>query len=140
VTVIDFPELNAGKTQGLEQMENADTSEDVKSHDVTLFEPSGSGPVRQSVVEDQEPDKIPEIIREVEKLKPEHDLAELACLHELYRTFFKLGGVLSVIQAKGWFEPCTSFRDYVENELGLEYCKAEYWTSIYKALTENNVR
>jgi hypothetical protein len=54
-------------------------------------------------------------------------------------TFFKLGGVLSVIQSNGWFEPYASFREYVEKEHGIEYRRAVYWTAIYNALAESKV-
>ena len=53
--------------------------------------------------------------------------------------FFKLGGVLSVIQANGWYQPYASFREYVEKEHGLVYRKAVYWTAIYNHLAEAKV-
>lgn len=58
---------------------------------------------------------------------------------ETEATFFKLGGVLSVIQANGWFTPYASFREFVEKEHGLHYRKAVYWVGIYNSLAESKV-
>lgn len=54
-------------------------------------------------------------------------------------SYFKLGGVLSVINANGWFKPYGSFKDYVENEHGIKYRNARYFISIYETLVEANI-
>jgi hypothetical protein len=54
-------------------------------------------------------------------------------------SFFKLGGVLSVINANGWYEPYGSFKEYVEHEHGIKYRNARYFISIYETLVEANI-
>lgn len=54
-------------------------------------------------------------------------------------TFFKLGGVLAAIQSNSWFTPYTSFKDYVEMEVGVDYRRACYWTRIYNDITESGI-
>jgi len=85
-------------------------------------------------------DVLSDLVHEVENMK-EQEAREMAKVlgNETEMTLFKLGGVLSVIQANGWFEPYGSFRDYVEKELGMHYRKATYWVSIYNHLAESKV-
>ena len=54
-------------------------------------------------------------------------------------TFFQIGGVLSRIQSKKWYEPYSSLRDYIEQEHGLNYRRAMYWIEIYNRLTESQI-
>jgi hypothetical protein len=89
------------------------------------------------IVED---DLIQDLVHEIENMKekPARQLvAELAETAEV--TFFKLGGVLSVIQAHGWHEPYASFREFVEKEHGLAYRKATYWIEIYNCLAQAGI-
>jgi hypothetical protein len=96
--------------------------------------------VKTGEILQQGEDVLSDLIHEIETMK-EKDAKEL--VHTLREqtevTFFKLGGVLSVIQANGWFEPYASFREYVEKEHGIEYRRAVYWTAIYNALAESKV-
>lgn len=57
-------------------------------------------------------------------------------LAETEFTYFRLGGVLAVIQSNGWFAPHASFKDYIENEVGIQYRRAMYFVSIYTKLVE----
>ena len=54
-------------------------------------------------------------------------------------TYFKLGGVLCVIDTKEWFGAQGNFRDYVEVTLGIGYRKARYLMSIYTALLDADI-
>lgn len=54
---------------------------------------------------------------------------------------FELGGVLSVIQAEGWWqESHESFKDFIEAEMGMKYRKAMYLIEIYMALVNSGVQ
>lgn len=99
------------------------------SKEMTTVKPAKTGEV-------VEPDEIADMVHEIENLK-EKDARKLAAeLNEQAEfTFFKLGGVLSVIQANNWFAPFASFREYVETEHGLHYRKAMYWVAIYNDMT-----
>ena len=85
-------------------------------------------------------DLIIDIVQTVENLKEKEarELVVQLCEGAEF-TFFKLGGVLSVIQANGWYEPYASFKDYVETERGINYRTARYWISIYNGIVESGV-
>jgi hypothetical protein len=85
-------------------------------------------------------DPLFELVHEIENIKEQEARALVGKLAEQSEiTFFRLGGVLSVIQANSWFSPYASFKDYVEKEHGLHYRKASYWVSIYNGLVESKV-
>ncbi|WP_113155934.1 hypothetical protein [Nitratireductor sp. OM-1] len=85
-------------------------------------------------------DALVDLIHEIETMKEKEARSLVTELSEQTEfTFFKLGGVLSVIQANGWYEPYASFREFVENEHGLHYRKATYWVGIYNNLSESKV-
>lgn len=83
-----------------------------------------------------EPDALSDMVSEIENLK-EKDAKDLVgkLAEQAEFTYFKLGGVLSVIQVQGWFQPYASFREYVEKEHGIQYRKAMYWVAIYNDLS-----
>lgn len=91
-------------------------------------------------VEQPGEDLLADLVHEVENMteKAARDTVKQLS-NETEMTCFKMGGVLSVIQAHNWFEPYASFREYVEKELGLHYRKATYWVSIYNSLSESGV-
>ncbi|MCL4743808.1 MAG: hypothetical protein KJZ83_00185 [Burkholderiaceae bacterium] len=85
-------------------------------------------------------DVLSDLVHEIENMKENEARAVVTALNnETEMTLFKLGGVLSVIQANGWYEPYASFREYVEKELGMHYRRAAYWVSIYNHLAESKV-
>lgn len=85
-------------------------------------------------------DMIIDIVHEIETMNEKDARAVVATLaDQTEKTFFKLGGVLSVIQANSWFQPYGTFRDYVEKEHGIQYRRAMYWISIYNKLVESKV-
>jgi hypothetical protein len=85
-------------------------------------------------------DILADLVFEIENMKEKQALELVGTLAEHTEvTFFKLGGVLSVIQANGWFAPYNSFREFVEKKHGIHYRKAVYWTDIYNKLAEAKV-
>ena len=85
-------------------------------------------------------DLLADLVFEIENVKEKQALELVGILAEQTEvTFFKLGGVLSVIQANGWFSPYASFREFVESKHGIHYRKAVYWTDIYNKLAEAKI-
>lgn len=96
--------------------------------------------VAEEVVEGE--DMIADTAAEVENLtqsKATKMVPEL--LDNIDKDYFKLGGVLSVIQYNGWFQDggYENFRAYVEAECSIQYRKAMYLISIYNGLVESGV-
>lgn len=90
-----------------------------------------------------ENDLIVQTAHEVENLKEDKAFKMVpALLDSTAQGDFKLGGVLSVIQAQGWYmdRGYENFRGYVESECGLNYRKAMYLISIYNGLVESGVK
>lgn len=55
-------------------------------------------------------------------------------------SYFKLGGVLSVIQDNGWWEDdADTFKSFIEDNFGLHYRKAMYLINIYDKLVEAGI-
>lgn len=52
---------------------------------------------------------------------------------------FRLGGVLALVQAKGWFGGYATLRDYVQAEYGIKYRKAVYLIAIYNGLVNSGI-
>ena len=92
--------------------------------------------------ESETEDLIVKTVHEVENLEPNKafDLVP-KLLNSIDQDYFKLGGVLSVIQAQGWYmdRGYESFRAFVEGECGMHYRKAMYLISIYNGLVESGV-
>lgn len=94
-------------------------------------------------MEKAETDLIVLTAHEVENLVEEKAFKMVpALLDSTAQGDFKLGGVLSVIQAQGWYmdRGYENFRGYVESECGLNYRKAMYLISIYNGLVESGVK
>ena len=86
------------------------------------------------------PDLISGVASELENLKEAEARKLVTELRENSDFgFFKLGGVLSVIQSNNWIEPHGSFKDFVEAEHGLNYRRAMYWIGIYNGLVESGI-
>jgi hypothetical protein len=86
------------------------------------------------------PDLISTVAAELENLKEVEARKLVTELREgADFGFFKLGGVLSVIQSNNWIEPHGTFRDFVENEHGLNYRRAMYYIGIYNGLVESGI-
>lgn len=123
---------------------NKDDAVDVESSVLELKPKKTGSTVSTSVAKEGEivadDDVIINISHEIENLSKEGARTIVASLaDQTEKTFFKLGGVLSVIQANSWFEPYGTFRDYVEKEHGLAYRRAMYWIAIYNGLVASGV-
>ena len=86
-------------------------------------------------------DVINELSTEIENITKE---AAFALVPELIDSvgfsYFKLGGVLSVIQENQWWQDdAESFREFIEEEFGMHYRKAMYLINIYDSLVEADI-
>ena len=85
-------------------------------------------------------DQLTDLIHEIETLDEKH---AIGCVAELIDqaevTYFRLGGVLSLIICNGWHAPYSTFREFVEKGHGIGYRKANYFVSIYNYLAESKV-
>jgi len=87
-------------------------------------------------------DLIVETAHELENLKKDVAFKLVSELAEnVDYTYFKLGGVLSVIQSNNWYgdEGYETFRSFVETEYGIHYRKAMYLVAIYNGLVDSGV-
>lgn len=87
-------------------------------------------------------DLIVQTAHQIENLSEEKAFKQVpALLDDIDQNSFKLGGVLSLIQANGWFmnKGYENFRAYVEAECAIEYRKAMYLIAIYNGLVESGV-
>ncbi len=88
------------------------------------------------------PDLIADTSHEIETMTKDNALEEVRNLINAAEfNFFKIGGILSVIQANGWWQESVedNFKTFVENVYGIAYRKAIYWIAIYNALVESGV-
>ncbi len=121
---------------------NETVAED-KGTEVAIAKPKGKAKAVAKAALNGEvvsPDALTDLVHEIENLKEKQArelVGELAEQAEV--TFFRLGGVLSVVQANGWYKPFASFREFVEKEHGIHYRKATYWVGIYNELAESKV-
>lgn len=85
-------------------------------------------------------DVISDIVHSVENLTQDQAMSLVHQLSEETEvTYFKLGGVLSVIAANKWIGQYGTFKEYVDKEHGINYRRAMYWISIYNSLVESKV-
>lgn len=88
-------------------------------------------------------DMIVKTAHEIENLKEDKAFKLVPqLLNNIDHDYFRLGGVLSVIQAQGWYmdKNYENFRAFVESECGIQYRKAMYLISIYNGLVESGVQ
>ena len=86
------------------------------------------------------PDLLAQTALDVEKLTEKQAHAEVMHLVEdIDYNSFRLGGVLTAIQEKQWFDGHESFRDLVQDKFGVHYRKAMYLVDIYKNLIEKEI-
>lgn len=88
-------------------------------------------------------DLIEKTAHEIENLKEDKALKLVpSLLDNIDHDFFKLGGVLSLIQANGWFmdQGYENFRAYVEAQTDIGYRKAIYLIGIYNGLVESGIK
>ncbi len=86
------------------------------------------------------PDVITDIVFSIENLKEKDARSTVNRLIEQgEESYFKLGGVLSLIQVNHWYKPYPSLREFIESECGMEYRRAMYWVATYNYLVESKV-
>lgn len=77
----------------------------------------------------------------IESLKKDDALARLLELEEdQERTFFEMGGVLSMIQKRKWFDPCASLDEWVEKNTAISRAKARALIQIYDAVVKSGLK
>lgn len=95
-----------------------------------------------AAAETAEDDLIVKVAHEVENLKEEKALALVpTLLDNIDRDGFRLGGVLSKVQAEGWFMNTghETFKSWVEASTGIAYRKAMYLVNIYNQLVGSGI-
>jgi len=88
------------------------------------------------------PDLIVLTAHEIENLKEDKAFKMIPqLLNNIDHDYFRLGGVLSLVQAQGWYmdKNYENFRAFVEAETGILYRKAMYLIQIYNGLVESGV-
>lgn len=95
---------------------------------------------KQATETTSENDVIMEVAHEVENLTQEKAISLVPTLVEdLEFNMFKIGGILSVINAHKWFGEHKNFKELVEKEFNMEYRKAMYLADIYDNLLVNEI-
>jgi hypothetical protein len=85
-------------------------------------------------------DPLNDMIHNIENLDEKHAREMIGTLVDQAEvTYFRLGGVLSLIICNGWHKPYNTFQEFVEKEHGIGYRKANYFVSIYNYLAESKV-
>jgi len=86
-------------------------------------------------------DLIGDIASEIENISKEAAFEMVPALIESVDfSYFKLGGVLSVIQDNGWWEgESETFKLFIPEKFGLQYRKAMYLIKIYNDLVAANI-
>lgn len=82
-------------------------------------------------------DQIVLIAAEIENIKEDKAFKMLpSLLEDINRNHFKIGGLLSKVQAEGWFQDkgFETFKAFVESTYGMKYRKAMYFIEIYNCL------
>ncbi len=85
---------------------------------------------------------IAEVVKQVENLSADAAFKETTALIEAVdANYFKVGGLLSAIQANNYFteKGYDNFKDCIEKEFGLAYRKAMYLIKIYNAIVAADV-
>lgn len=88
-------------------------------------------------------DLIVQVAQECESLKEDKAFKLIpTLLNNIDHDYFKLGGVLAVIQSNAWFmdKGFDNFKAYLESETGINYRKAMYLVSIYNGLVASGVK
>jgi hypothetical protein len=72
-----------------------------------------------------EADLISDLVHQIENLKESDAKARLLALEDAHeKTYFEIGGVLSVMQKGKWYDPCASLDEWVEKNTGMSRSKA----------------
>jgi hypothetical protein len=120
-------ELEVGETENAAGVTAAQASGELENHNPTHA---------QSTVGDD----IGGLIQDIGNLTKDDAIARLLELEEHHeKTFFEIGGVLSAIQKRKWFEPFASLDEWVEKNTALSRSKARALIQIYDAVVTSGV-
>ena len=101
--------------------------------------PSKASPKKPSALEPEDID-IGDLVHEIENLKKEEALTRISQLVDTHEVaYFKLGGVLSVINNNKFYDPYDSFDKWVENETAMKRAKARALIQIYDAIANSGI-
>src|SRR5258707_2085561 len=93
-----------------------------------------SAPVIASAAE---ADLISDLVHQIENLNESDAKARLLELEEAHeKTYFEIGGVLSVMHREKRFEPFASLDEWVENKTAVERSKARDLIQIYNTIVD----
>jgi hypothetical protein len=108
-----------------------------KKKSCTLRFPNKSAPAVTSAAE---ADLISDLVHKIENLKKPDAIARLLELEDAHeKTYFEIGGVLSVMQRGKWFDPCASLDEWVENYTAMKRSKARALIQIYNAIVDSRI-
>ena len=115
---------------------------------VTAAKPSSGEPgleklenYKSSHTEASAGDDIIDLVQDIENLTKDDAIAQLLELEERHeQTFFEIGGVLSAIQKRKWFDPFASLDEWVEKYTALSRSKARALIRIYDSVVTSGVK
>ena len=85
-------------------------------------------------------DPFTDLVHKIENLKKSDAIARLVELEEAHeKTYFEIGGVLSVMQREKWFDPFASLDEWVENNTAMKRSKARALIQIYDKIADCGV-
>jgi hypothetical protein len=83
---------------------------------------------------------ISDLVHKIENLKEPDAIARLLELEDAHeKTYFEIGGVLSVIQRGKWFGPFASLDEWVEKNTAMKRSKARALIQIYNAIVDSGI-
>ena len=119
--------LEVGETENAAGVTAARASGELENHNPTHAESTVG-------------DDISDLIQEIGNLTKDDALARLLELEEHHeKTFFEIGGVLSAIQKRKWFDPFASLDEWVEKNTALSRSKARALIQIYDGVVTSGV-
>ncbi|CAM6004402.1 unnamed protein product [Sphagnum balticum] len=87
-------------------------------------------------------DLLVQIVQEISGLDSKSAIEAVPSLFDgADENYFRLGGVLSLIQAQKFYAEAgfANFKDFIEKQYAFKYREALYWIGIYEALVESGV-
>ena len=86
-------------------------------------------------------DPITDLVHKIENLKKPDAIARLLELEDAHeKTYFEIGGVLSVMQKEKWYDPCASLDEWVDKNTGMKRSKARALIQIYDSIVKSDVK
>lgn len=118
------------------------SAESGAAHIPTLTGSDMEAPAKIKTKKTKTDDQLVLMVQEISGFTAETAISEIATLiGTADESYIRLGGVLSLIQSKKFFEAegYKNLKDLVETKFGIPYRKAMYWITIYDALIESGV-